>query len=100
MLSTCAALSVLHIPAFLFGAGAPLLSVGRYIQLGGSDLAGDRFSAPTVVDWNNDGRKDLLVGEFRGYVRLFLNSGTDIAPVFTASSTIVANGSPYLASGG
>jgi hypothetical protein len=39
---------------------------------------------PRVVDWNEDGRKDLLIGEAGGKVALFTNIGTDAAPIFDA----------------
>lgn len=48
---------------------------------------------PAVADWNGDGRKDLLVGQFGGgKIRLYLNEGTDAAPVL--------KGSHYLSAGG
>lgn len=34
------------------------------------------------MDWNNDGKKDLLTGEYDGYVRIYLNGNTDADPVF------------------
>ena len=40
--------------------------------------AGDSYSAPYAVDWNGDGRVDLLVGEkvgSEGKVRLYINNG-------------------------
>lgn len=40
---------------------------------------------PTVIDINNDGLLDLVVGEAGGYVRVYLNSGTKTAPKFTHS---------------
>ena len=34
------------------------------------------YSTPFVVDWNNDGMKDLLVGQLaNGKIRLHLNAG-------------------------
>jgi hypothetical protein len=36
---------------------------------------------PCVVDWNQDRKKDLIVGQFSGgKVRLYLNKGTDRKP--------------------
>lgn len=70
------------------------LTEGVYIQNEGVPLSVDRHSAPTVVDWNNDGRKDLLVGEFSGHIWLFLNVGTDAAPVFSGGSMVTADGVP------
>ncbi len=38
---------------------------------------------PAVMDWNGDGKKDLIVGQFSGgQIRLYLNTGTDAKPVF------------------
>jgi hypothetical protein len=33
--------------------------------------------APQVVDWNNDGKADVLSGDRTGYINLFLNNSTD-----------------------
>jgi hypothetical protein len=49
----------------------------------------------TVADWNNDGNKDLIIGDFYyGNIYLYLNEGTDLNPVFNAYSKIESNGSP------
>jgi DNA-binding beta-propeller fold protein YncE len=37
---------------------------------------------PVLVDWDNDLRKDLLVGAADGTLVLFLNQGSESAPVF------------------
>jgi hypothetical protein len=52
--------------------------------------AGDGFvdcevghSDPLMMDWNGDGKRDLLVGQFgAGKLRIYLNSGTDTDPKF------------------
>ena len=50
---------------------------------------------PHTCDWNNDGKKDLIVGQFKnGAIRLYLNQGTDSAPVFGESSLVKAGGKP------
>jgi hypothetical protein len=50
---------------------------------------------PCACDWNNDGRKDLVVGQFKdGAIRLYLNEGTDAAPVFGEFSLLQAGGKP------
>ena len=50
---------------------------------------------PCVTDWNNDGKKDLIVGQFaNGAIRLYLNEGTDTEPVFGDSSFLQAGGKP------
>jgi len=48
-----------------------------------------------VIDWNNDGNKDLLVGNDNGHIKLYLNSGTNASPVFT-TYTYLAAGSTYI----
>ena len=63
---------------------------GIFIQDRGSDLISNRWSAPIVIDWNNDGKKDLLIGnrnndnetQSNGYISLYQNKGTDSHPVF------------------
>ena len=50
---------------------------------------------PRACDWNNDGKKDLIVGQFKdGAIRLYLNVGTDAAPVFGEYSFLQAGGKP------
>src|SRR5262245_3876680 len=40
-------------------------------------------AGPLIVDWDGDGVRDLLVGEFgAGRLRIYLNKGTDAAPRF------------------
>ena len=46
---------------------------------------------PCVSDWNSDGKKDLIVGQFSaGAIRLYLNNGTDTKPVFNDFSFLHA----------
>ncbi len=48
---------------------------------------------PCVCDWNNDGRKDLVVGyRYADKVALYLNYGTDSQPLFTCFVHIYADG--------
>lgn len=48
-------------------------------------------AVPFVVDYDNDGKKDLLAGSGDGYIYLYLNTGDDVAPVFTSATTIKDN---------
>lgn len=65
------------------------LDVGpvQIIQAGGADLRVDRYSVPSLTDWNNDGLVDLIVGEkdnlSLGRARVYLNSGVPGAPAFS-----------------
>ena len=48
---------------------------------------------PAVVDWNSDGKKDLIIGQFKeGKIQLFLNYGSDSAPLFKDSQYLQAGG--------
>ena len=39
-------------------------------------------SSPAVIDWNGDGKKDLLIGNSRGDIYIFLNIGFNVSPQF------------------
>lgn len=41
-----------------------------------------------ILDYDGDGKKDLLVGEGDGTINLFLNQNTDEAPVLTTSTKL------------
>jgi hypothetical protein len=70
-------------------AAVPELEQGVYLRAGSGPLTVKPYTAPSVMDWNNDGKKDLLVGQFdSGYVWLFLNQGTDAQPAFTTGTQL------------
>lgn len=43
-----------------------------------------QFSLPDFMDLDGDGDMDLIVGEYGGNIQYFENTGTNIAPAFTA----------------
>ena len=48
---------------------------------------------PTIADWNNDGKKDMIVGQFAGgKINLYLNQGTDELPKFGEPIFLKAGG--------
>lgn len=50
-------------------------------------------ASPFVYDWDGDGVKDLLFGQFTsGKVQFWKNYGTNSAPVFTSGSYVQAGG--------
>ena len=75
---------------------APSFDGGTPLQVGpsGSKTNIDVGSRATssVVDWNSDGKKDLVVGAYDGRIHVFLNEGTDTAPDFRSVRFAQANG--------
>jgi WD40 repeat protein len=63
-----------------------------YVQAAGQDLtctaSGCLGCFPRVVDWDEDGRKDLLVGLSDGTVKIFMNVTDNNAPAFDAGQNI------------
>ena len=64
------------------------------IQANGADIKVTNNSSPAVVDWNEDGLLDILVGSDASSdgIRLYLNSGTTTQYQFTTFTKIKANG--------
>ncbi|MHC4574298.1 MAG: FG-GAP repeat domain-containing protein [Planctomycetota bacterium] len=58
----------------------------EFVQANGVDINVPGYSVPCYADWNNDGKKDLIVGEggnwFTPLVRVYLNTGTASEPNF------------------
>jgi hypothetical protein len=52
------------------------------IKLNGGNLDVGFSSSPAIVDWNGDGKKDLIIGSRSGKVFVFFNLGFDNAPTF------------------
>jgi hypothetical protein len=51
------------------------------------------------VDFNNDGKKDLVSGDTKGQVWFFENTGTDDAPVLSKGVRVESDGEPILGVG-
>ncbi len=75
-------------------AQPPAFDTFFYAQANGQDLAvvsGECLgAAPRVADWDQDGRKDLLIGLGDGTLRVFLNDHTDVEPRFAAGVPVMA----------
>jgi hypothetical protein len=76
----------------------PLFATGEKLRLAGGALlslaSSGGHARPDVTDWNNDGRKDLLVADGGGWVTWFENVGTDADPALATGQRVYANGSP------
>lgn len=69
-----------------FGKREPLSAGTQAITVPHGD------SGPIVVDWNRDGKRDLIVGAGDGSVWLFAGSGTATEPVLAAGRILVPAG--------
>jgi len=80
-------------------ADPPELQDKGKIEDGSVDLDVGYQASPTTVDWNNDGVKDLVVGDATGgNVLLYLNRGTNLNPVFNGYTKLEVNGNPIVLS--
>jgi len=69
--------------------GSNRLSFDQGVSLGLPVMPG---AVPFVADWDNDGRKDLIIGQADGTVTLFANIGTEVAPAFGSGEDLLAVG--------
>jgi hypothetical protein len=76
---------------------SPTFDAGNPLQVGPPGSKMDMYvgsrPTPAIVDWNNDGRKDLVVGSVDGMIRLFINEGTDTEPDFRTTAFVQIDGS-------
>jgi hypothetical protein len=70
---------------------SPRYGTRTRLKAGGKEIKVRGPSAPCLVDWNEDGRKDLLVGDGGGYLNLFLNAGSSAVPEYASTSRIQAD---------
>ncbi len=62
---------------------APVLQNSGRIGVDGGDLNIGAQLCVELVDWNNDGKKDILAGSNRQLVYLYTNIGTNESPVYS-----------------
>ena len=79
-------LSVLVTVAFLapLALGVTLrFTAPEQVEDAGVPIDVGNYASPAMYDWNLDGAKDLILGQFsQGKIRLYLNTGPDSAPEF------------------
>ncbi|MHC4146082.1 MAG: FG-GAP repeat domain-containing protein [Planctomycetota bacterium] len=75
---------------------APIFDDGSLLQLPTGNIDVGYRATSTVVDWDNDGKKDLVVGALDGEMHLFINEGTDTSPDFVVETLIQEDGSALL----
>jgi hypothetical protein len=74
----------------------PTFDEGTLLQVGEPgnkiDIDVQKRACAEVVDWNNDGRKDLAVGSANGKIYLYINEGTDTEPDFITEQFVQEDG--------
>lgn len=79
-------LSVADIPSFI--SQGVLVCDGEKLDVGS-------YAAPLAVDWDGDGRKDLICGQFDyGRIRFYPNVGTSEEPIFEGWDYLMAGSVP------
>lgn len=74
-------------------ASTPIFGPYSWIDATGGRIDVGYYGAPCIVDWNEDGLKDLVLGQFAsGKIRFYPNSGSNDSPVFTGYSFIKSDG--------
>ncbi|MBU0519454.1 T9SS type A sorting domain-containing protein [bacterium] len=69
--------------------GNPALTYEHHISAAGTPIDVDTDATPWVDDWNEDGLKDLLLGASNGRIHLYINEGTNAAPVFNTTDFVI-----------
>jgi hypothetical protein len=70
---------------------SPRYGTPNRLKAGGKEIRVRGPSAPCLVDWNEDGKKDLLVGDGSGYLNLFLNKGSSASPDYALPGRVQAD---------
>jgi hypothetical protein len=74
-------------------AAAPAFEPFTWVYSSGAMIDVGYYGAPCVVDWDGDGLKDLVLGEFtNGSIRFYHNSDSNDSPVFTGYTYIQSGG--------
>jgi len=70
----------------------PRLAEPRYFEQVDPYLKSGALSRPVAVDWNGDGRLDIIAGNSAGYIQYFENIGAREEPSFTDRGYLEADG--------
>ena len=70
----------------------PRLAAPRYLEQVDPFVKSGALSRPVAVDWNGDGKLDLIAGNSAGTIRYFENVGTKTAPAFADRGALQAGG--------
>jgi len=78
---------------FTISAQTPIFNSPVNIYAGASPIDVGYYGSSFYYDWDGDGTKDLIVGQYSsGKVRFYKNTGTDTNSVFGSFSYLQADG--------
>ncbi len=87
---TCTAILVLVSGVLL---AAPSFGPFTWVEDSGNRIDVGYYGAPCVVDWDGDGLKDLILGQFSsGNIRFYQNIDSNDSPIFTGYRYIQSDG--------
>jgi hypothetical protein len=72
----------------------PKLASPRHLEQIDPFLKSGALSRPVAVDWNGDGKLDIISGNSAGYIQFFENVGTQTLPAFEDRGYLKAGGKP------
>ena len=75
--------------------GTPHFKRSEALAVNAPIRGGDQ-PTPFICDWNDDGKWDLLYGGGFGWVRVFLNEGTNEKPSFAPGQHALSEGKPII----
>ena len=76
--------------------GEPIFSEPQKILQENGDLYAGSLTVPNVVDWDGDGKLDIVSGNSEGRLLFFKNNGTDVLPDFAYPEEVKSDGKPIL----
>ena len=79
---------------FIRDARGEMTAHKQYQLLDGSVWTVGANSQPAVVDWNNNGMKDVVMGREAREIRIYLNQSSDTWPMFQDYDIVEAGGQP------
>jgi len=90
--------TVLFVPLLLLSAiavsGTFSFAPPYYMECAGTPIDVGNYGSPCIVDWDGDGLKDMITGQFDyGRIRFYKNEGTNEDPIFNSYAFLQANGS-------
>ena len=84
---------VLILAAYSFVFAVPSFGPASMIKCSSVQIDVGYYGAPCMVDWDDDGLKDLVLGEFSlSKIRFYRNVNSNESPLFTSFSYIKSNG--------